>query len=176
MATRSLRARLQSVRRRLLMLGSATALVWGLAAAVPLFILFVWVMNSPREPMVRIRRILDALLRPVMGRWCLLKLALLSVLAGLGEELFFRGFLQAGLARFIGLIPALAVASCVFGVCHLVTRAYGLMAAVVGIYLGLLWIWTNNLLVPITAHALHDFVALVYFLRLLPTRRTSRHD
>ena len=39
------------------------------------------------------------------------------------------------------------------------------MAAVVGIYLGLLWLATGNLLVPIVTHGVYDFAALVWLLR-----------
>jgi uncharacterized protein len=50
-------------------------------------------------------------------------------------------------------------------VCHWITRTYALLAALVGLYLGGLWLWTGNLLVPIVAHALYDFVALIWILR-----------
>ena len=41
-----------------------------------------------------------------------------------------------------------------------------IIAALIGAYLGLLWIWTGNLLTPMVTHAVYDFVALVYFLRV----------
>jgi hypothetical protein len=39
------------------------------------------------------------------------------------------------------------------------------LAAIVGIYLGAIWLLTGNLLVPIVAHAVYDFVALTWFLK-----------
>jgi membrane protease YdiL (CAAX protease family) len=42
----------------------------------------------------------------------------------------------------------------------------GIIAALIGLYSGLLWIWTGNLITPMITHAAYDFVALVYFLRL----------
>jgi membrane protease YdiL (CAAX protease family) len=48
---------------------------------------------------------------------------------------------------------------------HLVTKTYAVIATLIGAYLGVLWLATENLLAPITTHAVYDFVALVYFLR-----------
>jgi Type II CAAX prenyl endopeptidase Rce1-like len=81
------------------------------------------------------------------------------------EEVFFRSVFQGGLARHIGAIPALVVASVIFGCFHLVTKTYAVIATLIGAYLGVLWLATENLLAPITTHAVYDFLALVYFLR-----------
>ncbi|HEY5704013.1 MAG TPA: CPBP family glutamic-type intramembrane protease [Terrimicrobiaceae bacterium] len=48
---------------------------------------------------------------------------------------------------------------------HLVTKTYAVIATLIGAYLGVIWLAAGNLLAPITAHAVYDFVALVYFLR-----------
>ena len=63
------------------------------------------------------------------------------------------------------VIVALVLASGLFGACHLLTWTYAILAALIGAYLGLLWIWTGNLLTPMITHAVYDFAALVYFLR-----------
>ena len=34
-----------------------------------------------------------------------------------------------------------------------------------GVYLGLVWEWTGNLLPPVLMHALYDFLVLLYLLR-----------
>ena len=81
------------------------------------------------------------------------------------EEVFFRSVIQGGLARHIGTIPGLAVASVIFGIFHLVNKTYALIATLIGAYLGILWIVIGNLLAPIATHAVYDFVALAYFLR-----------
>jgi membrane protease YdiL (CAAX protease family) len=43
-----------------------------------------------------------------------------------------------------------------------VTAAYAVMAGFIGLYLGVLAVWHDNLLVPMVVHALYDFVALTY--------------
>jgi len=90
---------------------------------------------------------------------------LASVLAGLGEELLFRGVLQAWLVGPIGAWPAVVLAGVIFGLVHSVTRAYFLLATCMGLYLGALYQLTGNLLMPSLAHALYDAIAIVYLLR-----------
>jgi membrane protease YdiL (CAAX protease family) len=103
------------------------------------------------------------------------QLAVISLLAGVCEEVFFRSVIQGGLARHIGTISALALASVIFGVFHLVTKTYALIAALIGAYLGILWIVVGNLLAPVATHAVYDFVALAYFLRAhVRQRRVAR--
>jgi hypothetical protein len=65
----------------------------------------------------------------------------------------------------LGVLLGLVVASLAFGAAHLISLTYAILAAFVGAYLGLLWIWTGNLLTPMVTHAAYGFVALVYILR-----------
>jgi len=81
----------------------------------------------------------------------------ISIAAGLGEELFFRGVLQPEL----GLVPA----SLIFGALHVGGRAtlvFGGWVTLMGAMLGGLAIWTGGLLAPIVAHAAYDAGALAY--------------
>jgi uncharacterized protein len=103
--------------------------------------------------------------RTIFEPWAIWQLAVISPLAGVCEEAFFRSVFQGGLARHIGTIPALVVASVIFGCFHLVTKTYAATATLIGAYVGVLWLAAENLLAPITTHAVYDFVALVYFLR-----------
>ncbi len=95
--------------------------------------------------------------------------ALIAAAAGLGEELLFRGLLQHGLAGWLappwGVWIALLAASLAFGCCHLLSTTYAVLAALIGLYLGLLLMFSGSLLAPALAHGLYDFVALVYLLR-----------
>jgi len=61
---------------------------------------------------------------------------------------------------------ALVLASVLFGAAHLITWTSAIIAALIAAYLVLLWIWTGNLLTPMITHAVYDFAALVYFLRV----------
>jgi len=57
------------------------------------------------------------------------------------------------------------VASMLFGLAHLVTPTYALLAGIIGAYLGTLVFVTGDLFAPILSHALYDYVALRYLVR-----------
>ena len=63
------------------------------------------------------------------------------------------------------------MASLLFGIAHAITPAYLVLAALIGEYLGGLWLWTGNLLAPIIAHAGYDFIALWYLAKGAQKRR-----
>lgn len=138
----------------------------GFLAAIPPFGFFVWTLKSKFQVFAQHRQFLDLLLRPLFSRWPMLQLFILSVFAGIGEEAFFRGAIQGSLADRANVVLALVLASAFFGACHLITWTYAIIAALIGAYLGLLWIWSGNLFTPMVTHAIYDFAALVYFLRV----------
>ncbi|MBX6311408.1 MAG: CPBP family intramembrane metalloprotease [Isosphaeraceae bacterium] len=144
------------------------AVVLGAAATLPMLAAFLPLAHSSWPPLRRIRRFFEEEIRPLLGRCTLAALILLGLAAGVGEETLFRGVLQAALTRWLGTWPALALASLLFGLLHPITPAYLVLAALLGAYLGALWLASGNLLVPVVAHALYDILALVYLLRVLP--------
>jgi uncharacterized protein len=113
---------------------------------------------------------METYLGPLFGNWSILQLALISVCAGISEEAFFRGAIQGSLADHVGMRVALVMASLLFGAFHLITWTYAIIAVLIGAYLGLLWIWTGNLMTPMVTHAVYDFAALAYFLRVYRSR------
>ena len=143
--------------------GSGTA--QGVLAALPMLALLSLLWRSPSESLRRIRERLEETLSSLFGRSGRVELALVSLAAGVGEEMLFRGWLQAWLGENIGILPALAVASLVFGLAHPMTAVYVVLASVFGAYLGIVWLATGNLVVPIVAHAVYDFVALTTVVR-----------
>jgi membrane protease YdiL (CAAX protease family) len=149
---------------------SIKGLLWGCAATVPMAGLLVVLVKAPVAPLRRLLRLVDDFLTPLFRGCTLAEMAAIAALAGLGEELLFRGVLQASLADALGPKHgpwiALAAASAAFAVCHWITPTYALLAGAIGLYLGGLWIASGNLLAPILAHALYDFLALVYLTRV----------
>jgi len=122
-------------------------------------------------PLARIRRFFDAVVRRLFAECTWIELALIALAAGVGEEALFRGVLQPALGRWLGAGPALVVASVLFGLLHPITPVYAVLAGLIGIYLGGVWLASGNLLVVIIVHALYDFLALIYVLRGLPAAR-----
>jgi len=113
-------------------------------------------------------RELDHLVRQFLGKLLLDAgaggLFLVALMAGVCEELLFRGVIQNGLAGLFGptfgAILALLAASVLFGLAHAVSIAYFVLTFLIGIYLGALYQITGNLLVPILVHFLYDWIML----------------
>jgi membrane protease YdiL (CAAX protease family) len=145
--------------------GSDGAL-WGVAAAVPMVVVFFVLHTWPVGPLRRIRRFGEEVIRPLFAPCTVVDLLGISVLAGIGEEMLFRGLLQVGCAQWFGSLPlAILVGAVLFGVVHAITLTYALLAALAGAYLGIVFAATGNLLSAIVAHTVYDFVALLWLLR-----------
>lgn len=138
----------------------------GLVASLPLLVVAWSALRLPWPPLARIRRFFDDLVRPFFEPCTAADLGLISACAGIGEEMLFRGLLQGGLSGWLGPWAGLCLASACFGLAHLITPTYAIIAGLIGAYLGGLWIATGNLLAPIVAHAAYDLVALIYLLRI----------
>ncbi len=141
-------------------------LLAGLLSSLPLFALFLWILSSLAKPFVEIRAFMDQVVRPLFHPWPVWQLGVLSLIAGISEEILFRSVIQGGLNHRLGPVPAIVVAGLIFGALHRMTRAYAVIATLMGIYLGVLWRLGGNLLLPITTHAIYDFIALVFYLKI----------
>jgi uncharacterized protein len=109
---------------------------------------------------------------------------LISLSAGVGEEMLFRGVLQASLSAWLGVAWGLGLASVLFGLLHPISIAYMVITGILGLYLGAVyaglvgmrvgpnWIGIEggNLLTVMVTHALYDFGALGYLLRIRPRK------
>jgi len=155
-----------------------SAVLLGILAVLPLLGLLLACDRVPWRPIQEVRRVLDDLIAPMFQNCSWGELAAISLLAGLGEELLFRGVFQAATADWTGdFLPhsptgamvgdwiALVVVAIVFGLMHAMNLAYAVLATLMGLYLGWLWMATGNLAVPIVAHGVYDFLALAYILR-----------
>lgn len=140
-------------------------LVWGFTATLPMLAMFVAMIRWPIGPLARIKHFTEEMLVPLLAPCTRMDLFGISLLAGLGEEMFFRGVLQGALQDKLSLWPGILIASALFGALHAITFTYALFATLMGIYLGWLWILSDNLLAPALAHALYDFLALLWLMR-----------
>ena len=131
----------------------------GLGAAVLLGLVNYGVLRlaPPVQPVRAIRRLYRETLEPLFAAVGPLEVVVVSVAAGVGEELLFRGAVQAE----FGLVTA----SVVFGLAHVGGRpsvVFGLWVAVMGFGLGGLAHVAGGLLAPIVAHAVYDAAAISY--------------
>lgn len=96
-------------------------------------------------------------------RWWIL----LSISAGICEEIYFRGFMPQFLSGQLhggwamAPVGAWLLSSLVFGLCHLYQGAAGILrTAVAGLMFSVLAVLTGNLLLPIVLHVLIDLAVL----------------
>ena len=78
----------------------------------------------------------------------------------------FRGLIQDLIASAWTPWAGLLLASLLFGLAHPITATYAILAAAMGLCLGGLYLYSGNLLVPIVTHALYDFLALLWLVRV----------
>jgi uncharacterized protein len=146
-----------------------TAVLLGLAGTLPPLGLFWLCLKCPLRPFREITRILDETVVPLFAHCSLLELAVIAALAGLGEETLFRGVVQAAVAEKIGgtlgVYAGLFAAAALFGLLHFITPSFAMLAGLIGLYLGWLWLLCGNLLTPITIHGVYDFLALAYLVK-----------
>ncbi len=129
----------------------------GTAAALPPFLFFVFSVSDKAEkaPLIgTLRHKVITDIKDIFDNMTMVELALISLLAGIGEEMLFRGVIQV---RF-GII----VASLFFGVLHSISIAYVMVTIVMGFYIGYIFEAGGSLLIPIQLHFMYDFAALVY--------------
>jgi len=150
-----------------------TGLLAGILATGPLLLGMWWCSRSRLEPLRALMDQVEKSIVPLFLGASSRTLLLISLLAGLGEECLFRGVIQTGLTGWIGMPMAVVVTSMLFGLAHLVTPTYAVVAGIIGIYFGVLAVVTDSLLVPIVAHALYDYAALTYLVSSYRRRRLS---
>ena len=138
----------------------------GISSTLPMLSMFFWLLQSKWEPNRKIIQMMDEAVLPLFKDFTIFQIALLSIAAGISEEVLFRGVIQGGLQSASGLPIAVAISALLFGVCHALTKFYFILATLMGVYFSLVWMSTSQLLSPMIAHALYDFIVLVWYLRL----------
>jgi membrane protease YdiL (CAAX protease family) len=142
-----------------------SGLLAGILAAIPLVVLLFWSRRTMMQPFPRLRRDFERLVAPMFRGTTRLDYLVIALAAALGEEVFFRGLVQPGLANWIGPWSALLLTSVLFGAAHWIAPTYSLLATLAGIYLGGFMLVSGNLLVPMIVHFLYDYVALAVVMK-----------
>lgn len=102
----------------------------------------------------------------------------LSLVAGIGEELAFRGFLLAALVRATGsIVMGIALSSIAFGLLHSYQHGAGVArAALLGALLAVPVVATGSIIPSMAAHALIDLVAGLLLADWFLKKPTSPRD
>jgi len=147
----------------------ASGLLYGCLAAIPLLIFIEILRRIPWEPIRQLERLGDDRTFKVLLELRPAELIVISICAGVGEELLFRGWLMYWIMQGadilipaeVVVIVALSISSIIFGLFHPITPLYVVLATLMGMYFGALVLYTGNLLIPIAAHAAYDAVQLI---------------
>ncbi len=105
-----------------------------------------------------IKQLIEQDISPLFKHLDLLSIVAIAIISGLAEEMFFRGVLQANIGLWLS--------SLFFGVAHIWRKTavlYGIYASVIGLFFGGLYLWSGSLWVPILAHIVNNFVAILYY-------------
>lgn len=141
------------------------AIARGLLATLPMLAIF-WLLVNSNWPMLRqLREQVEWLVGEMFPGGSIAQFAMVAVLAGVGEELLFRGVLQTKVGDWTTPVVGVVIVSLLFGLAHALSKLYFLFAVTVGVFLGWMALKYNDLVAPMVAHGVYDFVALTYLSR-----------
>ncbi|RUM53282.1 MAG: CPBP family intramembrane metalloprotease [Methylococcus sp.] len=143
---------------------STEALIDGIMATIPMFILFLLFYQYPVGPLYPIRKNLLDIMGPLLSSCRWYELLILAAVAGISEEILFRGVLQPWMEAGLGVSAGLILSNVIFGLLHWITATYALIAGLIGLYLAYMMDVSEprNLLTPIVVHGLYDYLAFVF--------------
>lgn len=136
--------------------------VWGIILGTTTF---GGVIILTRLPISRSLREVCKQLIPIFEGMSFWQVAILSLMAGIGEELLFRGFLQQWLTGFYAIEVAIGIAAVIFGLLHFATFSYFLLTTALGAAFGIAYYLTGSLLLIMSWHAFYDLLAIWIFTR-----------
>jgi membrane protease YdiL (CAAX protease family) len=132
-------------------------LLISIAGSVPPLALFFFIVSKKAAQLSLLKGMRNIVLhdvRNIFSHSRLIDLIMISLAAGIAEELLFRGVLQS---KF-GIVPS----SILFGLVHFISPLYMIITAVMGFYLGAFLYMYDNLTIPVMIHFFYDLGALVY--------------
>jgi uncharacterized protein len=147
---------------------SEMAILYGVIGTMPLFLMFLALEKIQGDSVVKIKNLLLNTLGPGLHSYHWTDLLILASIAGVSEELLFRGVIQPWIENSWGATAGLIASNILFGLVHAVTPLYAVLAMLVGIYLSLSLTYggETNVLVPIIIHGFYDFLAFVVLMRI----------
>lgn len=145
-------------------LGAGEAVLFGVLGAGATYLLLLLLSKLPRLFPDNLSSQMQALHNFAASyRWPVL--VALSLLAGVGEELLFRGAIQGWLLQHTGPWIAVIAASVLFGLVHYVSFTYFVMAMGLGAVLGAAYQVSGSLELVMVWHAAYDMLALYCLLK-----------
>ena len=117
---------------------------------------------SYKNIMIELRSVFSELTWPMI--------VTLSVMAGVSEELLFRGVIQNYVISVSNPFIGVLVSAFIFGLMHFYSRIYVLLTFVAGLIIGYIYYQTQSLALIVSLHIVYDilaFASLVKYPHLL---------
>ena len=137
--------------------GIGYSVLMGAAIGVLLYILLA---AMSRLPIAKSLKDILAQLRPLFKNMNVGQILILALMAGIGEEVFFRGFLQTWLSSFMSIELAILAGAIGFGLLHFASVGYFVITTLIGLALGFTYHFSESLLLVITWHSVYDALAI----------------
>jgi membrane protease YdiL (CAAX protease family) len=129
----------------------------GLAAVSSSFVLLSYEKFESYE---EVSQNINAGLSTLLGAMCII------ILIPIFEEILFRGLVQNELMKQLPIPGAIVIQAAVFALYH-GNPLQGIYTFVLGIALGAIYLWSNNLWLPILLHVTYNFLGTLIFPVLL---------
>lgn len=146
----------------------------GFIAALPMVVLLWLLARTDYPSLAKFRDEQIEFFADIGFRFTPMRIGMMAVGAGVCEELLFRGVMQTWLDKALPIVLAILISNVVFGLLHMRTAIYAVIAGLIGVYLGALYAWNGNLLTPIVTHIAYDAVALEYTRRAITNFNARR--
>ena len=149
--------------------GILKSLALGAVVGTSLAIAMQVVSLLPFRSIQELDRRVQSQLKTLLGPMGIPELLLLSLSAGIGEELLFRGLIQGWWMSFYEnptmqeALPGILVSALCFGFAHPLSKAYIAIAFIAGVLFSVLYWATDDLLACVLAHGIYDAIICVYW-------------
>jgi membrane protease YdiL (CAAX protease family) len=142
-----------------------SSVLWGGTSAAVLYGIFTLGCNLAPYLLTGAKTQVGGIYLLGFGTNKILIFLLLFFITGPGEEVFWRGFLQARLMERWGNLAGYAAATGIYAAVHIFSANLILMAAalVAGAFWGGLYLWKKDLLLQIVSHSLWSAVIFALF-------------
>ncbi len=146
--------------------GKLGALVWpaGVALGAAIYALSYLLSTSPRLLTASMKELLQTL-HNLFQNLTWPQIVILSLLAGIGEELLIRGVLQSWLTGVTTPAAGIIAASLIFGLLHYMTKTYVLLTFVLGLMFGVAFHLSDSILLVMVAHTVYDIFAFAMIVK-----------
>ena len=142
----------------------ASAILFGCGLGLFLYGVAYVLTCTPRFMSKDMRQIL-ATLNAMFAQFSWSQIVLISILAGVGEEMLLRALIQTWLHHHLHPVFAILIASLIFGLLHYMNFTYVVVTFVGGLILGVAFYLSGSLILVMVAHAVYDICAFTLIVK-----------